>query len=107
MNDELKPCPFCGGKARLLRGMFDEYAVGCGNDNCEFCGENSQDTQKAISQWNTRPIEDAMRAELDASKAEIERLRAQLESARAWIPQWAQDDPAEDAVWKKLEGDDE
>jgi len=72
---ELKACPFCGGEPRLLYGLEGEYAVGCSNDNCEFCGEDSRDNQKVITQWNTRPIEDALRAELATAQAEVERLR--------------------------------
>jgi hypothetical protein len=34
---ELKPCPFCGGKAyigRTKKTLSLQYAVGCGNSRC-------------------------------------------------------------------------
>jgi len=70
MSEELKllPCPFCGGTPELI----DEgYKV----VQCTKCGVASKavlvlnDThgvgnKKAKKEWNTRPIEDAIRAEL-------------------------------------------
>lgn len=49
MSKELKPCPFCGGKA--IRGMFNIW--------CERCGaETRQDVdaseKKIIKVWNRR-----------------------------------------------------
>lgn len=58
MSSELKPCPFCGGKAALLdarsyrRGLVeDPYYVGC------ECGAQTYDYDtplKATEAWNTR-----------------------------------------------------
>jgi len=54
----LKPCPFCGGEAKLLR-YLGERAVACSSDiGClvnpitEFMTED-----EAIRAWNTRPME--------------------------------------------------
>ena len=66
MNKELKPCPFCGGKAELKKdGAYDQswnymsYAcVEC--TNCHVTIESHkgdcQDTteQEAVSKWNRR-----------------------------------------------------
>lgn len=56
-NTELKPCPFCGGKAEIEIGKIgavkDWYYVGC--QSCTGSSENPD--------WNTRPVEDSLRAE--------------------------------------------
>ena len=67
MTDELKPCPFCGGKAEFEKdeGWFVF---------CEKCGSMTVlfDTKpEAKETWNSRPIE-------DAQAAEIKRLREEL-----------------------------
>lgn len=53
MSGELKPCPFCGGGARVFQGWseLDNY-VGC----CK-CGARTQwehTEQKAVENWNRR-----------------------------------------------------
>lgn len=55
---ELKPCPFCGGKAPILKEIQGHqrvaYMVTCGNRVCgvstgiRYCGAD------AIAMWNTR-----------------------------------------------------
>jgi Lar family restriction alleviation protein len=69
----LKPCPFCGGKAELKRSRFDRsvegfaqaevsctkcgvYVVGKGFDfyNVKYDEDNPQHNQSAIDVWNTR-----------------------------------------------------
>jgi hypothetical protein len=62
MSNELKPCPFCGGKAKeqniiiVGRGLCKK--VFCENCNIDF------KTPTSIVQWNTRPAEDALKAEI-------------------------------------------
>lgn len=70
VNDKLKPCPFCGGKAKTYdyegkRDIYDpdtlgyvdtEYFTrwGCG---CEVCGAmvpEKRSEEEAIEAWNTR-----------------------------------------------------
>jgi Lar family restriction alleviation protein len=50
MDNELKPCPFCGGEAWIdERGCFIVYCLGCGT------GSNAFDTEaQAIAAWNLR-----------------------------------------------------
>jgi hypothetical protein len=68
MADELKPCPFCGG----LADYCDDGKVCCDSSRCPL------DVMMYQHEWNTRPIEDAIRGKADA---EILRLRWALE----WI----------------------
>lgn len=59
--EELKPCPFCGGKAfRLLSGDDDELnlkfcAVHCENCDCRTAFFENFDL--AIQRWNRRANE--------------------------------------------------
>ena len=62
MNEELKPCPFCGGKANVLNSI----ELGCGFDNCfdiecgtkgcflEFGCEWFDTKEDVIKKWNKR-----------------------------------------------------
>ena len=82
---ELKPCPFCGivptvegdpFSEEYIRG-YNSGLIGCRNVACAFGGEYiSKATQKeATTIWNTRPIEDALRAELARRDEIITRLK--------------------------------
>ena len=59
---ELKTCQFCGGEAELCYSEVDTF--------CRKCND-IQETEM----WNTRPIEDELRARI-----------AELEAAQRWIP---------------------
>lgn len=63
---ELKGCPFCGEHAAEAGG------VGCLNRKCE--GSRLQLPRRT---WNTRPIEDALRAKV----SELTRLLGEAEEA--------------------------
>lgn len=76
MNDELKPCPFCGLKPKLNEavtypnGEKSSAFVRC--PNCGLAYSFGDKNEQAVSRWNTRPIEDALHAERDAA---VERLQ--------------------------------
>jgi Lar family restriction alleviation protein len=59
---ELKPCPFCGRnkylEAQYEKGDHSVYCNYCGATGSFRVGDNSE-----LDLWNTRPIEDALRAE--------------------------------------------
>ncbi len=54
INTELKPCPFCGGKAYLdkVTDDYPNYVI-----RCWGCGVSTQwcaDKNKAVELWNRR-----------------------------------------------------
>ena len=62
MNDELKPCPFCGSKGVIIpiydtwRGEYRGYIV------CSMCGARTREyadyeVDDAINAWNRRTNE--------------------------------------------------
>ena len=83
MSEELRPCPFCGGKA-VASTFFDwddlEYMPLDAINDCEVTCEN----ERCINgwylppeDWNTRPIEDDLRkriAELEKDNDEFRQL---------------------------------
>ena len=54
---ELKPCPFCGGDAKIV---YDDnkkwFFITCGNEDCDLIvqGMWHTDLKKAIEEWNRR-----------------------------------------------------
>ena len=55
MENRLKPCPFCGGKAGF--GSLTETWIEC--KKCRFETPYTLDVKQLIKRWNTRkPIED-------------------------------------------------
>ena len=49
---ELKPCPFCGGEARLYDGPTDAYGAVCKKCGVKLYGKNSYGAAKRA--WNRR-----------------------------------------------------
>lgn len=68
MTTELKPCPFCGGRARLCKHTYEAYGIEgiepCTSVlyrvSCNQCGTHvadglwNTDEEYAISSWNER-----------------------------------------------------
>ena len=71
MSEELRPCPFCGGKAITATFLdYDDldYMALEVNDSESIDGEVTCENERCINgwwltpeQWNTRPIEDGLR----------------------------------------------
>ena len=56
LQDELLPCPFCGGKAKINKG--DTTLIGCENQWCHgyvYDAPLAVNYIEAIKAWNTRP----------------------------------------------------
>ena len=74
---ELKPCPFCGSAdIRTEPGINLNY--------CDKCSAEAN-----IEHWNTRPIEDALRARIAELEEEIDQLTSHSNIERQddkWIP---------------------
>ena len=94
MTEELKACPFCGGKAvnNKLEGFGNLDYI-----SCSKCGAgSSQYGEKSISEWNNRPREQELEARVKELhiqstmrggkivelKQENTALRAELEDLR-------------------------
>jgi len=58
---ELKPCPFCGGKAKVSSGWIGRMWCECSDDDCPAILQDTE--EEAIAAWNTRPNEARIRRE--------------------------------------------
>ena len=50
-EDELLPCPFCGGSA-VVSSLYGDWYVEC--DLCDAGGSGEDTKAEAIAAWNTR-----------------------------------------------------
>lgn len=55
MSEEIKNCPFCGGKAELVSNA-PEFFVLCTDKKCRM-DSTSHLPYKVINHWNTRPAD--------------------------------------------------
>ena len=105
---EFKPCPRCKEALRLSVQTQHEFY---GPDEslyffvlCSACGHSSYSEytrEEAIKDWNTRPIEDALRTENEALKAEIAELEEGIKEKDDAF------DDLKEAVYNVLEADGE
>ena len=51
---ELKPCPFCGGEAKMANTDIGGWPVYCINCPCDYGRYWFATKQKAIEAWNRR-----------------------------------------------------
>lgn len=64
MDVKLKPCPFCGGEARVRSFYYElEYGAQAYCRNCDACGHQVQESMPleevkvlAVEAWNTRAV---------------------------------------------------
>ena len=57
LNDELKPCPFCGKEPKINQSEFSHrYWVAC--EDCCCLNKVFYTKDEAIKAWNSRHIED-------------------------------------------------
>jgi len=78
MTDELKPCQ-CGCNApELMKATFyTEYPFSVKCHVCKIEGKIYRTKEAAISVWNNRPLEDALRAENARLRAEKKLLNCE------------------------------
>lgn len=79
-RNEIKPCPFCGGKASIQTSIRFQY-VSCQNPECDSFGPNGLDEYEAIKLWNQRPYDYDMPAiakKVQQLEKENEQLKAML-----------------------------
>ncbi len=69
---EQKLCPFCGSSEVQAKEL---------TDRCRFCGAEAGHSKDGTPNWCNRPIEDALRAELEASRALAERACKRMDLA--------------------------
>lgn len=76
---ELKPCPFCGGKAGLYHTYDGRSCVQC--DECGISTLRKMDARLAIQMWNKRDGEKTAEEQIAELNAENVKLRQLLEMA--------------------------
>lgn len=74
-NFKLKDCPVCGKPAELFEDAKGARGMAKCSDPKNYCILSLIGLPWLT--WNTRPIEDALRADLDAAKREIAELKKQ------------------------------
>lgn len=94
MSEELKPCPFCGSHA-TIRQNFHGFYVECDNIDCRAVGSWDLGASGAIEKWNTRPLEDALRARVAELEAELLAARKVV----GWIPFDEQRPPEDETLY--------
>ena len=71
MKTELRECPFCAGTDLLATDSFQGNPMQ-NHVYCKSCGTNWVCINK---NWNHRPIEDGLRAEIEALQKELAELK--------------------------------
>ena len=70
MIGEAIPCPFCGKPADIIEIIRGNKRARCNNDNCP----NHHLPTMTLEDWNTRPREDALQAEIDRLQNGLESI---------------------------------
>ena len=96
MNQQLKPCPFCGKPLTVTARRHNPHAR-CRTENCKGAQLPllNLDQPEDIERWNRRLERDQLRA--DVLKDRIDQLRAEVEMMREDAERWR---------YVSLQGDD-
>lgn len=109
MSDiELKPCPFCGGEAQLIRDRIGLWRVGCKKCKCmttyqfDF-GEGEEVSQKkAANVWNTRKPMERIVGQLEERK-QIRKNAIKYEKTHGTVAEEFQQRKAVEVIDKAIE----
>lgn len=72
MNEQLKPCPFCGKQASI-----ENAHIVCG---CKSTWKvKDGDIQGAVKEWNSRPIEDQLYIVISELEKQLEETKKQYQ----------------------------
>ena len=74
-NEDLKPCPFCGGKAEVVYIKANQY-VRC--SRCGAVGANTFNVEDVIVAWNSRVSVKQNGEQLDTNSVASNQLNAKL-----------------------------
>ena len=90
--ENLKPCPTCGGEAELqseqrqpCMNTIDAVKVeckDCGTQTKWFMDWINDGKEEAITQWNNRPMEDALQKHIDNFNSAVKRDLHNLSEGR-------------------------
>ena len=90
---DLKPCPSCGDSTAVsVHRLAKQWCVSCSlcgvevvvnTWNCTTTCQVAKRKIQAIEAWNSRPIEEQLRAELEEYK---EAIKGALEIKDLWLP---------------------
>lgn len=97
---ELRPCPWCGEEITLSRALHDSNLCLIKCRKCKV-DMGTDYSQRLFHAWNTRPIEDALNAQIKDQEAtidalltqnqtqmlELEKLEAKIEALQEWCEQ--------------------
>lgn len=108
MGEQLKPCPFCGGKAEIINA--DECGPDAWTVHCTVCWCSSvvmtavKDDVRGdlVAKWNTRfePMAEQTRAAFNAAIAFTLSLE-EAHDAIAFLQDWTEGDTSE---WPEFQG---
>ena len=90
---ELKPCPFCGKNKWLITSAMGEVWGYCNKKTSNGCGlvvhgkHNTE--QSVIEAINSRPIEDALNAEIERLKSENKYIKSVIADTTLTFISWA------------------
>ena len=96
---ELEPCPFCNGTHSI---NVINFFTGDSYRKCDICGAEAPEAktpEEAAKVWNTRPAEDALKAEVERLKADNERLKKALKKIDDLTFMPRNKDKALDGTW--------
>ena len=79
MNDELKPCPFCGSPVKARHNRLNGWYVSCGCGIAMDVGLGLQTEVELVNWWNDRPYEATLITQITEQNAEVKSLRTQLD----------------------------